>query len=137
MNPRTVCPATTEMLKVAEREGIATAWDSYDKQLPQCGFGELGTCCRNCLQGPCRVDPFGEGPTLGVCGATADTIVSRNLDRAIAAGTASHSGHAKHLAHTLLKAADGRAPDYPVKDEGKLRAVAARLGIAAEGKTTM
>jgi carbon-monoxide dehydrogenase catalytic subunit len=125
------------MLKVAEREGIATAWDRYDKQLPQCGFGELGTCCRNCLQGPCRVDPFGEGPTLGVCGATADTIVARNLDRAIAAGTASHSGHAKHLAHTLLKAADGRAPDYPVKDEGKLRAVAARLGIAAEGKTTM
>jgi carbon-monoxide dehydrogenase catalytic subunit len=123
------------MLKVAEREGIATAWDRYEKQLPQCGFGELGTCCRNCLQGPCRIDPFGEGPTLGVCGATADTIVARNLDRAIAAGTASHSGHAKHLAHTLLKWADGRAPDYPVRDEGKLRAVATRLGIATEGKS--
>lgn len=135
MSYRTVCPAASDMLKVAEREGIATAWDRYERQLPQCGFGELGTCCRNCLQGPCRIDPFGEGPTLGVCGATADTIVARNLDRAIAAGTASHSGHAKHLAHALLKWADGRAPDYPVRDEGKLRAVATRLGIATKGKS--
>jgi carbon-monoxide dehydrogenase catalytic subunit len=62
--------------------------------------------------------------------------VARNLVRAIAAGTAAHSGHAKHLAHTLLKAATGRAPDYPIKDEVKLKAVAKRLGIVTEGKET-
>lgn len=130
---KTICPASSEMLVCAEREEITTAWDRYQAQLPQCGFGELGTCCRNCLQGPCRIDPFGEGPQEGVCGATADTIVARNLARAIAGGTAAHSGHAKHLAHTLLKASKGKAPDYPIKDEGKLKAVATRVGIRTEG----
>ncbi len=133
---RSIDPATQAMLTVAVKAHLETIWDRYEKQQPQCGFGELGTCCRNCLQGPCRIDPFGEGPTRGMCGANADTIVARNLDRAIAAGTAAHSGHAKHLAHTLLKAATGRAPDYPIKDEAKLQAVAARLGIAADGKST-
>ncbi|MGD2206591.1 MAG: anaerobic carbon-monoxide dehydrogenase catalytic subunit [Anaerolineae bacterium] len=127
--------ATQAMLAVADKAHQETIWDRYEKQQPQCGFGELGTCCRNCLQGPCRIDPFGEGPARGTCGATADTIVARNLDRAIAAGTAAHSGHAKHLAHTLLKAATGRAPDYPIKDEAKLQAVADRLGIATDGKS--
>ncbi|MCX7855667.1 MAG: anaerobic carbon-monoxide dehydrogenase catalytic subunit [Anaerolineae bacterium] len=131
---RTMDPASQAMLSLAAKQGLETAWDRWEKQLPQCGFGELGTCCRNCMQGPCRVDPFGEGPQLGVCGATADTIVARNLARAIAAGTASHSGHAKHLAHTLLAWAEGKAPDYPVKDEAKLRSLAARLGIPADGK---
>ena len=36
--------------------------------------------------GPCRIDPFGEGPQVGVCGADADIIVARNLGRMIAAG---------------------------------------------------
>lgn len=126
--------ASQAVLQVAERQAIATIWDRFQAQVPQCGFGELGTCCRNCLQGPCRIDPFGEGATLGACGASADTIVARNLGRAIAAGTAAHSGHAKHLAHTLLKSAEGKAPDYPIKDEAKLRAVAARLGIVTDGR---
>ncbi len=133
---KTTDSASRAMLKVAERQDLSTIWDRFAVQTPQCGFGELGTCCRNCLQGPCRIDPFGEGATLGACGASADTIVARNLVRAIAAGTAAHSGHAKHLAHTLLKAAAGRAPDYPIKDEVKLKAVAKRLGIVTEGKET-
>jgi len=133
---KTTDSASRAMLKVAEAQDLSTIWDRFAVQTPQCGFGELGTCCRNCLQGPCRIDPFGEGATLGACGASADTIVARNLVRAIAAGTAAHSGHAKHLAHTLLKAATGRAPDYPIKDEVKLKAVAKRLGIVTEGKET-
>ncbi|RWX50563.1 Prismane/CO dehydrogenase family protein, partial [Candidatus Electrothrix marina] len=77
---------------------LQTVWDRYEAQQPQCGFGELGVCCRHCMQGPCRIDPFGEGPDRGICGATADTIVARGLARAIAGGTASHSGHALHVA---------------------------------------
>ncbi len=132
---RSMDVASQAMLVEAEKAGLEVAWDRYQAQLPLCGFGELGTCCRNCMQGPCRIDPFGEGPQLGACGATADTIVARNLDRAIAGGTAAHSGHAKHLAHTLLKAARGEAPDYSVKDEAKLMAVAARLGLDTEGQS--
>jgi len=126
--------ASKAMLKEAERLDLTTIWDRFAAQSPQCGFGELGTCCRNCLQGPCRIDPFGEGATLGACGASADTIVARNLLRAIAAGTAAHAGHAKHLAHTLLKSAAGRAPDYPIRDATKLKALASRLGLAVEGQ---
>ena len=133
---KTTDSASKAMLKVAEHLDLRTVWDRFTAQTPQCGFGELGTCCRNCLQGPCRIDPFGEGAMAGACGASADTIVARNLARAIAAGTAAHSGHAKHLAHTLLKSAEGQAPDYPIKDEAKLKAVAAGLGIDTEGKGT-
>jgi carbon-monoxide dehydrogenase catalytic subunit len=132
---RSTSPDSIEMLGVAQKLGVETAWDRYQAQLPQCGFGETGLCCRHCLQGPCRIDPFGHGAKTGICGATADTIVARGLDRAIAAGTAAHSGHAKHLAHTLHKLAEGRAPDYQIKDSAKLRSVAQRQGIALDGKT--
>jgi carbon-monoxide dehydrogenase catalytic subunit len=126
---RSIDKATLSALKAAETSGIRTVWDRYEAQQPQCGFGETGLCCRNCMQGPCRIDPFGEGAQTGVCGANADVMVARWVARAVAAGTASHGGHAKHLAHTLLKSANGEAADYPIKDEAKLRAVAARIGV--------
>lgn len=125
--------AVNQMLEVARQEAIETTWDRLDAQLPQCGFGELGVCCRHCVMGPCRISPFEDGPRRGICGATADTMVARGLVRAIAGGAAAHSGHAKHLAHTLHKWVKGEAPDYTVKNEAKLRAVAARQGISTEG----
>lgn len=126
--------ATLLAIKSAEKAGIDTVWDRYQKQLPQCGFGETGLCCRHCMQGPCRIDPFGEGAQAGVCGADADVMAARGISRAIAAGTASHGGHAKHIAHTLLKSAMGKAPDYPIKDEKKLKAVANRIGVSIENR---
>ncbi len=128
-------PAVREMIAKAEKMEIKTVWDRYEAMKPQCGFGDTGLCCRHCLQGPCRIDPFGEGPTTGICGVTADGMVARGLDRAIAAGTAAHSGHAKHLAHTLLKMAKGEATNYSIKEAGKLRAVATRLNIPVEGRS--
>ena len=128
-------PAVQEMIAKAAKIGIKTVWDRYEAMQPQCGFGDTGLCCRHCLQGPCRIDPFGEGPTLGICGATADTMVARGLDRAIAAGTAAHSGHAKHLAHTLLKLAKGQTTGYSIKEVGKLRAVATRMSIPVNGRS--
>jgi carbon-monoxide dehydrogenase catalytic subunit len=113
---------------------VTTVWDRYGAMVPQCGFGDTGLCCRHCLQGPCRIDPFGEGAKTGICGATADTMVARGLDRAIAAGTAAHSGHARHLAHTLLKMAKGETKDYEIKDAQKLKAVATRLSIPVKGR---
>ncbi|MFZ3062235.1 MAG: anaerobic carbon-monoxide dehydrogenase catalytic subunit [Actinomycetota bacterium] len=129
-------PAAQEVIKKAEKEKIEVIWDRYEAMLPQCGFGELGICCRNCLQGPCRIDPFGQGAQKGICGATADTIVARNLDRAIAGGTASHSDHARHVALTLLAVAEGKTQSYSIKDETKLKAVAERIGVKTEGKST-
>jgi carbon-monoxide dehydrogenase catalytic subunit len=136
MMERSISPDSVMLLKVAKAAGVTTSWDRYEAQLPQCGFGETGLCCRHCLQGPCRIDPFGvTGPKLGICGASADVIVARGLARSIAGGTASHSAHAKHLAHTMLKFSRGEAPDYGVQDEDKLYAVLDRVGIARDGKS--
>ncbi|MDY6856111.1 MAG: anaerobic carbon-monoxide dehydrogenase catalytic subunit [Thermodesulfobacteriota bacterium] len=129
---RSIDLASQIMLQEAERQGIKTAWDRFEAQQPQCGFGELGICCRNCTMGPCRIDPFGEGPSQGVCGATADIIVARNLLRMIATGAAAHSDHGRDVTHTLLLTAEGKSGGYEIKDEAKLNAVAAEYGIATE-----
>jgi len=134
---KTLDPAVLKMIDKAEEQKIETVWDRYTAMTPQCGFGDTGLCCRHCLQGPCRIDPFGDGPKAGICGATADVMVARGLDRAIAAGTAAHSGHAKHLAHTMKKMAMGQAPAYSIKEPKKLRAVATRLQIGVEGRSDM
>jgi carbon-monoxide dehydrogenase catalytic subunit len=133
---RSISPDSILMLETARATGVTTVWDRYESQLPQCGFGETGLCCRHCLQGPCRIDPFGaSGPKYGICGASADVIVARGLARSIAGGTASHSAHAKHLAHTMLKYSRGEAPDYGIKDKDKFYAVLARVGIVRDGKS--
>ena len=126
--------ASREMVKRARDEKIETVWDRYDAMQPQCGFGSLGICCRNCSMGPCRIDPFGEGPQAGICGANADTIVARNLIRMIAGGASAHSDHGRDIAHTLLMAATDPNSDYSVKDEEKLKFVAGLYGIETEGK---
>jgi carbon-monoxide dehydrogenase catalytic subunit len=127
--------AAQEMLKLAEEEGYDTAWERLDAQGAQCKFGRLGTCCRNCTMGPCRVGPVGEGSKKGVCGADADTVVARNLIRMIAAGAAAHSDHARRPAKLLKEVAEGRNKDYQIRDEEKLKAVAARFGIVIEGES--
>ena len=68
---RSTDPASVEMLEHVAALGLEVAWDRFDAMQPQCGFGQLGVCCRNCTMGPCRIDPFGDGPSEGVCGATA------------------------------------------------------------------
>jgi anaerobic carbon-monoxide dehydrogenase catalytic subunit len=132
---RSIDPASLAMLSKAGKEKLETAWDRYQLQEPQCGFGLLGLCCRICNMGPCRIDPFGSGPAKGVCGADADTIVARNLLRAIAAGAASHSDHGRDIVETLLHAAEGKAPDYEIKDKAKLAALAAELNVNTDGRS--
>ena len=124
------------MLKKMERDQVETVWDRLQAQLPQCGYCDMGLSCRNCVMGPCRVDPFGEGPQQGVCGADADIIVARNLGRMIAAGAAAHSDHGRDLVEVLAEVAEGRAPGYEIKDEEKLKRVAAEYGVEIEGKDT-
>ncbi len=128
-------PTVPPLLEKADREGVETAWHRYLKQQPQCGFGLLGVCCRNCNMGPCRIDPFGYGPDKGICGASADTIVARNLMRSLAAGAASHSDHARDIVEVFRGIVDGWAKDYKIADEQKLLGIAKALGIETEGKS--
>ncbi len=129
-----VTSGVNKLIEKAEEEGIKTAWHRWLEQQPQCGFGLLGICCRNCNMGPCRIDPFGYGPQRGVCGATADTIVARNLVRMIAAGAAAHSDHARDLLNVFRLVAEGRTKAYRITDSEKLRWVAQALGIEVEGR---
>jgi carbon-monoxide dehydrogenase catalytic subunit len=86
--------------------------------------------------GPCRLGTTAKGERIGVCGANADTVVARNLVRMIAAGTAAHSDHGRDVAHTLLLMGEGKAKDYSVKDELKLRRLAAEYEIPVDDKSS-
>ena len=52
--PKSVDPASLQMIEKAEAEGISTIYDRADKMKP-CNIGEQGTCCKICAQGPCRL----------------------------------------------------------------------------------
>ncbi len=129
---KSIDPASLKMIAKAYADHVEICWDRQEAQQTQCGFGELGTCCRNCLQGPCRINPFGE-PKTGICGASADTIVARNLLRSVTAGAATHVDHAFEAVEIMQMAAERSVP-YDIKDEVKLHAVAAKLGLSTEGK---
>jgi len=126
------CNATVVMLEKAEKDNVQTVWDRYQQQLPQCNYGLLGICCRNCNMGPCRIDPFGEGPQKGICGANADIIVARNLLINVATGAAAHSDHGRDIIQTF-QIATAENSDYKIRDENKLRSLAQECGIPAEG----
>jgi len=133
----TICKDGQEMLAKARADGVETVWDRLKQQQPHCGFCELGLSCRNCVMGPCRVDPFGNGPQRGVCGADGDVIVARNFGRMVAAGAASHSDHGRDLLETLHAIAEGKTKDYAIRDEAKLKRIAEEIGIATEGLDTL
>lgn len=128
-----ICKDAQLTLRKAHEDGVETVWDRFKKQEPQCGYCELGVSCRICVMGPCRIDPFGEGPQYGVCGADADIMVARNLARMIAAGAASHSDHGRDLVEVLYKIGQGMAPGYTIRDVDKLKRVAAEYGIDTAG----
>lgn len=128
--------ASQEALRAAEAQSMQTALDRYEAQQPQCRFGREGICCRLCSMGPCRATTTSKGTKVGVCGANADTIVARNLLRMIAGGAAAHSDHGRDVAHTMLLMAQGRAKDYTIKDELKLRRLALEYGLEVQGKAS-
>jgi len=132
---RTSDAACHEVLCIAEEQGAITAFQRYVAQQPQCGFGLTGICCRNCIQGPCRISSKSEANQKGICGASDYTIVARNYARLVAGGASCHSQHGHHVAKTVLKMAEGKAPDYKVSDPQKLAAVARQMGIETEGKS--
>ena len=130
----TVTEDGRQLLKKAAKDNVETVWQRHEAQQPQCGFCDMGLSCRICVMGPCRVDPFGEGPQVGVCGADADIIVARNLCRMIAAGAASHSDHGRDLVEVLAAVAEGKAPGYKIRDEAKLKRLAQEYAVDTDGR---
>jgi len=132
---RSVDPATLEVIAVAEKAGVETVWDRLAAQKTQCKFGREGLCCRNCFMGPCRVNPGGKGAQVGICGASADVIVARNLLRHIASGTSAHSDHGREIVRALRLAAEGKSSAYKIRSPEKLRRLAEEYGIALNGQS--
>lgn len=128
---RTIDNATAVMLEKTAKDGVKTAFDRAAEMKP-CPIGAGGTCCKNCAMGPCRLvksKKEGEQDKCGLCGATASTVAARNFCRMIAAGTASHSDHARGVTQTFLAAAREEIPGYEIKDEQKLYQTAMDLGV--------
>jgi anaerobic carbon-monoxide dehydrogenase catalytic subunit len=131
---RAVDQASIEMLKKAQDECLDTCFTRADSQKTQCGFGKSGICCRICHMGPCRITA--KAP-LGICGADADTIVARNYLREVAAGTAAHSDHGRHLVLLFKKVAEGKGGSYSIRDERALKNSASQYGIETDGRSVL
>ncbi|MGD8382530.1 MAG: carbon monoxide dehydrogenase, partial [Syntrophobacterales bacterium] len=74
----TTCKSTQQMLRKAAEDGVETAFHRA-MDMKACPIGADSACCKHCSMGPCRLsskDPYGK---VGVCGATIDTIASRNF----------------------------------------------------------
>ncbi len=123
--------STNEMYARTKGMNLPTIFDRYEDQQPQCGFGMQGVCCQLCSHGPCRITP--KAPKA-ICGATADTIVARNLLRLATHGAAAYSHHLEEVAETIKATAEGKTP-FKISDEAKLRAVAGAIGLDTSKET--
>lgn len=130
----TTCDATIQMLEKAKRDGVETAFDRA-ANMKACPIGADSACCKHCSMGPCRLnakDPYGK---VGVCGATIDTIMSRNFARMVAAGGAAHTDHGMSMLDLFRDVVKGEITDYKIKDPIKLDAVAKSVGVETEGRS--
>ncbi|MFH1862200.1 MAG: carbon monoxide dehydrogenase, partial [bacterium] len=131
-HPKSADPATVKAHQHARSRDLTTVWERHEAMQPICAFGDLGLCCTICYMGPCRIDPFSREDIRGVCGAGRDTISARNFTRAVSAGVAAHSDHARGVCHTLLETAEGKASGYRVIDIEKLKRLGAELGFKTQ-----
>ena len=84
---------------------METSHHRVDTQKTKCGFGLQGVCCRLCANGPCRITP--KSPR-GICGADADTIVTRNFLRSVASGSGCYIHIVENTARNLRDTARAR-----------------------------
>ncbi len=129
----TDCEATAQMLDKAQKDGVETAFDRAANMKP-CPIGADSACCKHCAMGPCRLnskDPYGK---VGVCGATIDTIQSRNFGRMVGVGAAAHTDHGMTMLNLFKEVVEGKIKDYSIRDPLKLEEVAKSIGIETENR---
>jgi carbon-monoxide dehydrogenase catalytic subunit len=133
---KSIDQGSIDLIEKAADDGVSTAFDRAELLKP-CPIGSVGSCCKNCGMGPCRV-PLAKGKEetpeeklkrRGICGATAETIAARNFIRMVAGGAAAHSDHGRGVAELFLAVAEGKAPGYEIKDEQKLLQLALDWGV--------
>lgn len=117
--------ASHEVHKAAVARGMSTVFERFEAQQPQCGFCKQGLSCQLCSDGPCRISA--KAP-LGVCGASGDVIVARNLLQLAIMGTAANTYQCRNLANTLKTIGEGKS-SLKLKDPVKLQRMCQGLGI--------
>jgi len=130
----TICESTAQMLEKAKRDGVETAFDRA-ANMKACPIGANSACCKHCSMGPCRLNANAPYDKVGVCGATIDTIMSRNFARMVAAGGAAHTDHGMSMLDLFRDVVNGKILDYEIKDVQKLESVAQEIGIEIEGRS--
>lgn len=74
---KTTDPVSQELLGKASQKGLDLNWERYEKQQPQDGFLRVGLSCPyGCMQGPCRIDPYGRWADRGICGLDRDGMTA-------------------------------------------------------------
>lgn len=129
----TSCEATAQMLEKAQKDGVETAFDRAANMKP-CPIGADSACCKHCAMGPCRLNPKDPYVKVGVCGATIDTIQSRNFARMVDSGTAAHSSHGMFMLDLFRGVVNGNIKAYTIKDPIKLEETARSIGIETDGR---
>ncbi len=134
---RISCHASVK--KVYERikeDGITNIWDRYEAQGMggnpdrRCNFCQGGMRCDLCSNGPCRGNA--ETDKRGVCGITADGMAMRMMLLRNVMGASTYQYHTEQTIKTLRATALGKTP-FKIKESGKLRTFAARLGVDTSG----
>ncbi|MGW8195486.1 MAG: anaerobic carbon-monoxide dehydrogenase catalytic subunit [Desulforhopalus sp.] len=129
----TICESTAQMITKARADGVELLFDRANA-LKACPIGEKSACCKHCSMGPCRMNVNSPYDRVGVCGATVDTIVSRNFGRMVAAGTAAHTDHGMGMLELFREVINGKVKDFSIKDPIKLFEIANSLDIPTEGR---
>ncbi|MCK4984464.1 MAG: carbon monoxide dehydrogenase, partial [Desulfobacterales bacterium] len=135
LEPRdlTTCEATARMLVKARIDGVELAFDRATN-MKACPIGADSACCKHCFMGPCRLNSKDPYSKVGVCGATIDTIMSRNFARMVAAGTSAHTDHGMAMLDLFREVLEGNITDYKIKNVQKLEYVAREMDIETEGR---
>ncbi|MEE0777193.1 MAG: anaerobic carbon-monoxide dehydrogenase catalytic subunit [Bacillota bacterium] len=124
-----ICPSADKALEsFISGLSLDTSHHRMESQKSKCGFGSNGVCCKLCSNGPCRITP--KAPK-GVCGADADTIVTRNFLRAVSAGSSCYIHIVEKTALNLKNTALSKGE---IKGENALAFLAEAFGVENNNK---
>jgi carbon-monoxide dehydrogenase catalytic subunit len=115
-----------EMYERVHKADVTNVVDRFQAQeLTRCPYCTQGISCSLCSNGPCRITKKAD---RGVCGIEANGMAMRSMLHRGVMGASAYTYHANEVAKTLKATAEGKTP-FGIKDEGKLRHLAEKLGI--------
>jgi len=119
-----------------KKDGMDNIWDRFEAQGmggdpdKRCPFCQGGVRCDLCSNGPCRSDASKD--KKGVCGITADGMAMRMMLLRNVMGASTYQYHTDQTLKTLRATAKGKTP-FEIREPGKLKSFASRLGIDTSG----